>query len=200
MQNFTGLNFQNAFHLICILSTVGITSWCCYKYAQNKDSSVIDLIPFNKDQESLYPSISLCLFDPCLDAKMPLINLTCDDYYNMHYNDGKFYDIFLQMDYEDFTINLNNHLWQTEVMLENGTLFHYNVSQHSITSDNLQAPYRSFTEPAIKCYTFVTPYIQEKRLRSYTIYLNKTFLHHLNQTGIGVHYLNQINLRNVKNG
>ena len=198
MENLTRFNFQNIFHLICILATVGITSWCCYKYGQNKDSSVIDLIPFNKDQESPYPSISLCLFDPCLDEKLALTNLTCNDYYNMHLNDGKIYETLLQLDYDDFTINLNNHLLKTEAELDNGKSFRYYAIEHGITSDTLQAPYRSFSEPSIKCYTFVTPYLPEKRVKNYLIYLNKTFLPYLNQTGIAVSYQNQINLRNLQ--
>ena len=65
----------------------------------------------------------------------------------------------------------------------------------------LQPPYRSFTEPNIKCYTFVVPYLKDQIVDKYSIYLNKTFLPYLlpaDQGGIALSYKNQINQRNLQ--
>ena len=127
MENSRLKSFFNLFHLVCILSTTVIILWCCHKYVLNKDASVIDLIPFNTDSKSPYPSVSLCFFDPCLDQQLKHMksNLTCKDYYDMHDKSGPLHDDFLSMDYEAFTINIGHHLDRTEVHLENGSTYKY---------------------------------------------------------------------------
>ena len=192
--------FLNLFHIVCILSTTGITLWCCHKYFLNKDASVIDLIPFNADSESPYPSVSLCFFDPCIDQKLKHMNrnLTCSDYYDMHKKNGSWQGNFLSIDYEDFTINIGHHLDRTEVNLENGSTYLYYSGKDTLTSDVLLPPYRAFTEPSIKCYTFETPFLQNEIIDDYSIYLNKTMLPYLKQTGIAISYKNQILQRNLQ--
>ena len=200
MENSRLKLFLNLFHLVCILSTTGITLWCCHKYMLNKDASVIDLIPFNADPKSPYPSVSLCFFDPCIDQRLKYMesNLTCKDYYDMHNKNGPLHDDFLSMNYEDFTINIGHHLDRTEVHLENGSTYVYYPGKDTLTSHFLHPPYRAFTEPSIKCYTFVTPYLQNKIIDDYSIYLNKTMLPYLNEIGIAISYRNQILQRNVQ--
>ena len=191
--------FLNVFHLVCILSTVGIASWCCYKYSLNRDVSVIEFIKFNSDEESPYPSFSLCFMYPCLDQKIRNSepDLSCNDYYGMHKNDSMINENLLKMNYDNFTINLNDYLLGTKILLENESSIEYNVHEHGSTSNILRPPYRSFTDPRNKCYTFITPLLKETLFSQYSIYLNKTFFPNLNHAGFAIHYQNQINQGNV---
>ena len=155
-------SFHNLFHLCCIIATIGTVSRCFYKYSLNNDLTVINFIQFNTDQKSIYPSISLCDFDPCLDEELSKFskNSTCENYYNIHNQNTGFNKEFLQIDYDNFTVELEKYLISTEIVLLNGTKIEYPPLGCSIDSGMLRPPYRGITEPTIKCYTFDVPYYQ----------------------------------------
>ena len=190
-------NFNHLFHLSCIIATVGIASWCCYKYSLNDDFTIINFKRFNSDERSIYPSLSLCWSYPCLDDKLGklAINITCLDYYNMV--DGlNFNEKILDIDYDNFTIQLENYLLGTQVVLRNGSTLTYESSTHN-GSNYLNPPYRGFTEISYKCYTFDTSYIERNIIREFRIHL-KPSCPSLNGSEIAVHYPNQLMRGNLQ--
>ena len=192
--------FDILFHLACIMVTVGIASWCCYQYSLNADFTIINFRRFNDDQGSIYPSVSLCLPTPCLDDELKKLdfNITCNDYLNTMQsmdlniiNGLKFNDKILQIDYENFTIQLNKYWLRTEVLLANKSTLTSDTLTSNIGSNILNPPYRGLTETSYKCYTFDTPYLQGSRIRNFRIHLNRSYPH-LNSSLIAVHYPNQL--------
>ena len=192
------LNFYNLFHFCCITATIGTASWCFYKYSLNNDLTDFSFIQFNTDQKSIYPSISLCDFDPCLDEKLSKFsnNSTCEDYYNIHNQNTGFHKEFPQIDYDNFTVDLEKYLIRTEIVLLNGTKIGHPALGYNIDSGMLRPPYRGITEPTIKCYTFDVPYYQGTTFSHYAIHLNESFPY-LSRTYIAVHYPNQLNQGNL---
>ena len=55
------------FHVICMLFTISMTTYCFYQYALNEDTAKVDYKRFQSTDEDIYPSISFCFdrpFDP----------------------------------------------------------------------------------------------------------------------------------------
>jgi hypothetical protein len=129
-----------------------------------------------------------------LDEKLSKFSIaaTCDDYYNMHNQNTSVNQVFLQIDYDNFTVELEKYLIRTEIVLLNGTKIGYPVLGENIGSGRLRPPYRGITEPGVKCYTFDVPFYQGTMFAHYAIHLNQSFPY-LNRTYISVHYPNQLN-------
>ena len=62
--------FNSAFCLFCVIITVSLSSWRIYEYSLDRDLTRINFKRFHQNEDDLYPSISLCFFDPYLPEKL----------------------------------------------------------------------------------------------------------------------------------
>ena len=49
------------FHIICIIVALTMVGWCSYRYYLDEDVSVINYRQFNKEDNDLYPTLTLCV-------------------------------------------------------------------------------------------------------------------------------------------
>ena len=184
-------NIYNFFHICCIFATVGTASWCIYRYTLNEDLTINSFHRFNENEESIYPSISLCFPQPCLKEKLQRmkINATCKEYLDL---DEDFNENFITIDNDLFTIDLKEYLLKTILELKNKTNLSYDPMKVDQTSNRLRPPYRAVVSHPFKCYTFDIPYIPQTLFNSFQILLKRSFPY-LNSTQIAIHYPNQIN-------
>ena len=52
-----------AFKFICITSAIAMTIFCSYDYSRNADVSEVSFTYFNNEEESIYPQLTLCVYD-----------------------------------------------------------------------------------------------------------------------------------------
>ena len=50
----------NIFHWICLCCTIGMASYCAYKFYLNEDTSVVEFETFGGVKNNIYPTLSLC--------------------------------------------------------------------------------------------------------------------------------------------
>ena len=51
---------NKAFLLVCILATITFTSYCIHQYIQNEDVSVVSFEEYYKNEDDIYPAVTLC--------------------------------------------------------------------------------------------------------------------------------------------
>ena len=191
------LSVYNSFQVLCVMATVMIGSWCCHKYYLNDDLTVITFEPFNSNQESIYPSFSLCFPRPCSEKKLMKLNhnLSCNDYYELNMMNNRMTNIdatnldFFQWQFDDFTLNLEDYILGAELVLLNGSKI---ISNNQANSMLIPSYTIALTEVGYKCYTFSIPFIQGVEFTEYVVHLNQSFPY-LNKCEIAIHYPNQIN-------
>ena len=66
-------DFAQIYHILCVLTTVGILVWCLYMYDLDEDTSQVDFKRYHETEDDLYPSLTLCLKDPFDDSKLKQI-------------------------------------------------------------------------------------------------------------------------------
>ena len=124
-------NFKNCdsflsllFMIICTAATIIMFSKCLITYLKDEDNSQVEYQRFHSNNESIYPSISLCFKRPFLSEKLEAYNAMGADpidverysrfIYGRHWN-KKFVDI----DYDNVTIDLWDHLKEVSIKLAN---------------------------------------------------------------------------------
>ena len=50
--------------LLCILVTIGLCSYWCYRYWLDEDTSVVNYTKFYESSENVFPTMSLCIDEP----------------------------------------------------------------------------------------------------------------------------------------
>ena len=58
------------YHVICVLTTLGLVSWCYYDYSLNEDATQIHNRVFHKTSDDIYPSATICLMRPFKEEKL----------------------------------------------------------------------------------------------------------------------------------
>ena len=58
------------YRLLCIIATIGMFLYVVYKYAQNRDVSMVDFMEITGEDGNVYPAVSICLAPPYLERKL----------------------------------------------------------------------------------------------------------------------------------
>ena len=64
------LKLHQIYHVTCVLTTIGLVSWCYYEYSLNEDATQIHNRKFHKTAEDIYPSTTICLMSPFKEEKL----------------------------------------------------------------------------------------------------------------------------------
>ena len=59
----------NFFHILCVITTIGLVAWCIHEYTLDHDYSETRFGNFHQTLDDIYPSLTICDEDPFLPAK-----------------------------------------------------------------------------------------------------------------------------------
>ena len=157
--------FNSCFHFICLCGTISVVCYCFYQYTLDEDVSLIDFKIFHDNMDALYPTTTLCFYNPFLEHDLRKfgngINTTSySQYLQGHLDDERMKNI----DYDHVTVSLEEKLLQASGKMENGTLLwlYDKENKHPPHVDSHGRPmyYVSFRSGVQKCFSFNIPYIE----------------------------------------
>ena len=68
------MSIKDVFHIICVLTTIGLVIWCIHEYRLDHDFTETKFKKFHETDEDMYPSFTICNSDP-VDKKVSLQSL-----------------------------------------------------------------------------------------------------------------------------
>ena len=156
---------HSCYHVICLCVTVSIVCYCFYRYSLDGDVSLIDFKTFNDDRTSLYPTTTLCFYNPFLEAELTKLGDGINTTSYSKFLQGELHDDRLaSIDYDKVTLSLEDKLISASGKMENGTyLWLYdreNKHPPFLGSDGKAMTYTSFRSGLNKCFSFEIPYIE----------------------------------------
>ena len=91
MGKFTNVLTSEAYHAVCLLFAVGLTSWCIHEFNLDHDVTEIKLKKYHETEEDIYPSITMCYTRPFIKRNyMKYIeNLTTGEFQDIQTNDDE---------------------------------------------------------------------------------------------------------------
>ena len=112
------------FHMNCFLAALGLTCWCWYKYMKDDDVSLVNYKRYHSEQNSIYPSRTLCFNNPFLNHKLQDIGEGINTTTYSKFLEGLHWDErLLHIDYDNVTIDLDKYLDGVRVVLANGSVY-----------------------------------------------------------------------------
>ena len=142
----------------------------------DEDVSVISFKTFHEEADNLYPTITMCFYNPFLQNELvkygPGINITSYS----QYLQGKIWDRQMQnIPYDNVTISMENFLQKISGRLENGSILwlYDHENKHSLNHLARNPPYyTSFKSGVTKCFSFDIPYIDDTVIWNLFIQVN----------------------------
>ena len=111
MANVIKNKLQIIHQMICICAVLSLTCWCLYKYNLDEDVSIIGFETFNDDENNIYPSITLCFWNPFLNKKLKRYGVGINTTTYADFLRGKHWDDrMVHIDYDDVTVSLEDYL------------------------------------------------------------------------------------------
>ena len=190
--------FKSIFCVICILITIGLSSWRVYQYSLDQDLTRVNFRRFHTHEESVYPSLTLCFFDPYLPEELEKYETTASEY--TRFLQGQLFDDrLLNVSYGDVTLDFTKHLLGYDIWYsEKGCMWKKNrfkreeqkqpsrgtirpikqirqqISYKTLDEINKnefgwKAPYISYSDPIQKCFTIDIPFKRKKILRTFNV-------------------------------
>ena len=110
--------------IICTVATIIMFSKCLITYLKDEDNSQVEYKRFHSNNESIYPSISLCFKRPFLKEKLEAYfdedgaPVKVKNYSRFIYG-KEWHENFVNIDYDDVTIDLWDHLKEVSIKLAN---------------------------------------------------------------------------------
>ena len=161
MQFFT---FVDVFFKLFVFSVLSAFIYCCIdSYLKDEDVSVISFKTFHQSDDNLYPTTTLCFYNPFLQNKLeqygPGINVTSYS----QYLQGKIHDDEMKhIPYDNVTIPMQDYLLRMSGKFENGSYFwlHSALNKSQLHYLSRDPPYyTSFRSGLNKCFSFELPYL-----------------------------------------
>ena len=189
-------DLKTIYHIICVLTTIGLVCWVSYEYSLNEDETQIHIKEFHKTSDDIYPSITVCINMPFIKEKLKEIhpNLTIGGYSNFLEGKGNNWnEAMAGIDYENVT-------WQLEDVFQRFEMSLLAYDQEEINDDDIawKVKNNSFTRLEItdgdpitkfntvteinttvtavgsqhKCFTIDIPYMADIKVDFVMIHIN----------------------------
>ena len=198
MSNINWSRFLTSFQLICWTVVLTLVVYWIYAFSQNEDLSVVEYRKYYETESDIFPTLTICLKNPIINEKfhkqVSEINQTTylqflkGNYFNRH---------FLNINYENVTINMNEYVTGTWISWRNGSL-DFGNHKKVLTRSYVVSRFNRF----YNCYTLQVPH--NEQIRSFTVFLKASVFTFLNQTPnydmmAAIHYPNQfLATKNIK--
>ena len=170
------------YHVACVLTTLGLVSWCYYEYSLNEDATQIHNREFHKTADDIYPSTTICLNSPFKEEKLkefdPDLNSTKFHLFlmgNPPWWGSVWNKSWIDIDYDYVTYQLedlissvsveflDNHenLYRMSFLVQNDSLtMAYEKSGVDYADITEMNAFVSARDPYYKCFTFDVPFMQ----------------------------------------
>ena len=133
------------------------------QFVKDEDVSLISFRTFHQEEDNLYPTTTLCFYNPFLQTQLekygPGINITSYS----QFLQGRISDERMKyIPYDNVTVQMPDYLVAMSGKLENGSYFwlHDATSKHQLSYLARDPPYyTSFRSGLNKCFSFELPYI-----------------------------------------
>ena len=165
---FSHVNY--IFHGACLLATIGYGINSVYDFVQNHDLTTITFKTFHNDDESIYPSLSMCFNAPFLKENLiQSANLSRTIEYS-RYLIGKAptNETLDNINFEDVSFQINDFLIKAVIQFKYGG----RLSKRRIQHDEIHIQSWGRIYRITKCFTFDVPYLEKALAKSMSIYFN----------------------------
>lgn len=174
MQPLTFKHFNQIFDVVCILTTIGLVSWCLYAYNLNEDTSMVDFKMYHTSEVDLYPSLTLCLSDPFDNDKLKEIGEGINSSSYADFLNGRHWDErMIDIDYDNVSLDIENFIRRTGPI--ETTKYWYQWLPNDPDIENKPRFYVSRRYPNIKCFTIDVPFFLNDPITRFSIKLNSSF-------------------------
>lgn len=161
--------------------------YCFCKYCDDEDVSMITYKHFHDSEDGIYPSFSMCFYNPFKKEKLEMYGVNISLY--SEYLQGMYWDpIMEKIDYEEVTLQIDDHLCDVTMDAHDLTWIDYQSmkAKHHKTFGNRchntkNLSYHKVTEPYVhyksgfnKCFTFDIPYQPQNSITYFSINLRST--------------------------
>ena len=150
------------------------------KFIKDEDISLIKFKTFHDEKEYLYPTTTMCFYNPFIESKLenygPGINVTSYS----KYLQGKLLDERMtHIPYDNVTVSMDDYLLEISGKLENGSLIwiYDKAGENKVHSSATDPPYYiNFRSGLTKCFSFDIPYIYRTVVWSWFIKIKTSIL------------------------
>ena len=177
------------YQILCIVATFTLVIWCVYLYLLDKDVSTISYQKFHSNEESIYPSISLCFGIKEDELKEKLNHYGVNSSLYFKFLRGNYFSEELsRIPYENVTFNPADHLLGIKMHQEYGTnglkninqSYFYNHLTNEISPQLKRSkliridPFNHWYSVIYKCFTVDVPIINDQHLSWISITMKKS--------------------------
>ena len=143
------------FQIVCIVAAISMLIWCLWEYSKNEDVVEVAFKKYGKEDQSIYPDITLCFDYPFYEEKLKSYDDELSSLiYSMFLAGQDFWGLWderiLQINYENVSLQLKNHIIGNAMVFPSKTGISLN---NNISLDKIY----SFGTPGFKCFTFPLP-------------------------------------------
>ena len=183
-KNKIKIGIRCIFQTFCFLATLTMSIYCFCKYFRDEDVSMITYKHFHHSKNGIYPSFSICFYNPFNEEKLRKYGVNISTY--SEYLQGMYWDPKMEhIDYEEVTLQIEDYLcdvtmdphdltWidykdmkiQHDKMYGNKCHYPTNHSHHQIS-----VPYVHYRSGLNKCFTFDIPYKYKQSVTYFSINL-----------------------------
>ena len=137
------------YYVHCLLAASGLISWCLYKYTKDDDVSLVNYKRYHSEENSIYPSLTLCFNNPFLNDKLQSIGEGVNTTTYSKFLEGLYWDErLINIDYDNVTIDLDKYLDGVTVILANGSAY---------DNHGQILYYVGMRSSQMKCFSFESP-------------------------------------------
>ena len=182
------------------MAAIGMFLYVVYKYAQNRDVSMVDFMEITGEDGNVYPAVSICLATPYLERK--LNNGINADYWR--FLSGQYWeDSLLDISYDNITeaiqtFFLGASAWNFWSYKEGWVQYIYlnrNLKNHTDTfTPKFHTSFRHLHE---QCMTIEIPNSLNHNISTFELFFNDSIFRgysrpRQNDFGMKIHYPNQL--------
>ena len=164
-------SIRKFYNIICVVAAVYMSVVCLESYILDEDVCLVDFKEFHNQPEDVYPSISIIIFNPFYHGKKSV-----DEFGYMQFLEGKidWNDDFGEIDYNEVTINLSDHLIDYRVWYDDEFFAMLEGQYNNTENKNFKQPESSLQLGGMKTFAFDTDYKPGKHVQAVEIVLNTT--------------------------
>ena len=202
-------SLQTIYKCALIVLTIGMTLYCVQKYRLDHNVSLVDFKWFQNSKLDIYPSLSICLLDPISETKVDnqygRVKKTMYKSYLSGYVLDEYLDQkYLEIDYANVAISVQDYLLDILIQLGNGTKMIYKTGKPFTWVYNKNEPSRKIdwiperhtinVHPLKMCFVFDVPYIAKEPVDYVRISMNRSVFQSGSSRGFTTHlsYPNQL--------
>ena len=182
-------SLQTIYKCALIVLTIGMTLYCIQKYRLDHNVSLVDFKWFQNSELDIYPSLTICFLDPISETKLDnqykgvkktMYKSYLSGYVLDEYLDRK----YLEIDYANVAISVQDYLLHILIQLGNGTKMIHKATKPFTWVYNKNEPSRKIAwipeirtinvHPLKMCFVFDVPYIAKEPVDYIRISMNRS--------------------------